>query len=65
MIKAISTIIVGGRTFAPGQTVAGLSTIDRAWMKRAGYIAETADKKKNSGADAVDTGVKDGNGSGL
>lgn len=65
MIKAISTIIVEGRTFPPGQAVVGLSAIDRAWMKEAGYIAETADKKKNSDADAAGPSAKDGNGSGL
>lgn len=46
MIKAKTTIIVGSNTFHAGQTVTGLSPIDREWMKKAGYITETTNKKE-------------------
>ena len=45
MIKAKSKIIVGKKTFLPGETVKGLSRIDKEWMKKAGYIIEEAGHK--------------------
>lgn len=58
MIKAISTIVVKGKVFQPGQPVFGLSSADKIWMKKAGYITEIMDKKKNSGIKRMDTGQK-------
>ncbi|MCM1058321.1 MAG: hypothetical protein NC517_12050 [Firmicutes bacterium] len=46
MIKANINIIVGGKTFQAGQTVSGLSKLDKSWMSEAGYITETAGKKE-------------------
>lgn len=61
MIKAISTIIVGGRVFQSGQTVKGLSAVDRNWMKKAGYITETAERRRGPDAGIADTdGKEDG-----
>ncbi len=48
MIKAKTTIIAGGQTFKEGQTVTGLSKLDKDWMKKAGYIIETATKKETT-----------------
>ncbi|MBO5032139.1 MAG: hypothetical protein J6C19_07955 [Lachnospiraceae bacterium] len=45
MVKAETTIIVGKKTYHAGQTVTGLSEIDKKWMKKAGYITETAGRK--------------------
>ncbi|MCM1045631.1 MAG: hypothetical protein NC417_08985 [Candidatus Gastranaerophilales bacterium] len=45
MIKAKTTIIAGGKPFQAGQTVTGLSKLDRKWMSEAGYITETVEKK--------------------
>lgn len=48
MIKANTTIRVGGKVYRAGQTVTGLSKTDREWMKSAGYITEiTAGKKED------------------
>lgn len=49
MIKANTTIIAGGKTFQAGQTVSGLSKLDKKWMLEAGYITETAGKKEEKG----------------
>lgn len=49
MIKARTTIIAGGKVFRAGQTVNGLSRLDRKWMSDAGYITETAGKKEAEG----------------
>lgn len=46
MVKANTKIIVAGKTFMCGQTVSGLSAIDKEWMKDAGYITELADKER-------------------
>lgn len=46
MIKANTTIIASGKTFQPGQTVTGLSRLDKKWMSDAGYIMETAIRKE-------------------
>ncbi len=59
MLKAISTIIVGSKVFRTGQTVTGLSPIDKNWMKKAGYIAETVGREKSSGTEAVDADRKE------
>ncbi len=45
MIKANTMIIVNGKTFQAGQTVNGLSKMDKKWMSDAGYITETAGRK--------------------
>lgn len=49
MIKANATVRTGGKTYTAGQTIKGLSRLDRNWMERAGYITETttATKAKN------------------
>lgn len=47
MIKARTTIIVDGKTFQAGQTVNGLSKLDKRWMLEAGYITETTGRKEN------------------
>ena len=52
MIKANTTIIAGGKTFQAGQTVNGLSKMDRKWMSDAGYITETAGKRETEGSPA-------------
>lgn len=52
MIKANTTIIVGEKTFHSGQTVSGLSKMDKKWMSEAGYITEIVDKKEVSGQQA-------------
>ena len=48
MIKANTTIIAGGKTIQAGQTVNGLSKLDKKWMSEAGYITETASKKEET-----------------
>ncbi len=45
MIKANTRIVVSGKTFQAGQTVNGLSKMDKKWMSDAGYITETAGRK--------------------
>lgn len=54
MIKANTKIIVGGNVYQKGQTVAGLSQVDKEWMKKAGYITEVSEKKKNSGMEKAE-----------
>lgn len=54
MIKANTTIIAGGKTFQAGQTVNGLSKLDKKWMSDAGYITETAGKR-----DVVETSAQE------
>lgn len=46
MIKANTKIIAGDKVFTNGQTVTGLSNIDKEWMKKAGYITESAKQKE-------------------
>lgn len=46
MIKANTTIIAGNKIFQAGQTVTGLSSVDKEWMKKAGYISESTNKKE-------------------
>ena len=48
MIKANTTIIAGGKKIQAGQTVNGLSKLDKKWMLEAGYITETASKKEET-----------------
>lgn len=52
MIKANTTIIACGKTFQAGQTVNGLSKMDKKWMLDAGYITETASRKEVEGPPA-------------
>ena len=52
MFKANTTIIAGGKIYHDGQTVQGLSKIDRDWMEKAGYITESTRKKENPIAEA-------------
>lgn len=46
MLTAKTTVIVGKKIYTKGQTVTGLSKIDREWMKLAGIIEETTGKKE-------------------
>lgn len=46
MIKANTEIIVGSKIFRPGQTVTGLSRMDKEWMKSKGYITEYTGRKE-------------------
>lgn len=46
MIKARTMIVVGKKTFQEGQTVTGLSKMDKKWMLDAGYIKETESRKE-------------------
>lgn len=48
MIKANTKIIAGGKTFEIGQTVTGLSKLDKKWMLEAGYITETVSRKEET-----------------
>lgn len=50
MIKAKTRILVNGKTFQAGQTVTGLSKMDKKWMSDAGYITETAGRKAADGS---------------
>ncbi|GFI24206.1 hypothetical protein IMSAGC011_03002 [Lachnospiraceae bacterium] len=65
MIKAIATIVVGDKVFQPGQVVLGLSSIDKIWMRKAGYIAETVNGRKSSRAKTINTGQKEADGNEL
>jgi hypothetical protein len=54
MVKANTTVVVDGKQYQKGQTVEGLSDIDRAWMKENGYITATdsaGTKKKTAGTE--------------
>jgi hypothetical protein len=51
MIRANTTIRVGGRTYTEGQSVTGLSRLDTAWMSEAGYITEIKETKPKKHAD--------------
>lgn len=53
-ITANTTVIVGGKTYKAGQTIPGLSAIDKEWMKKAGYVAETVNKKEDKKAATVE-----------
>ncbi len=65
MIKAIATIVVGDKVFQPGQVVLGLSSIDKIWMQKAGYIAETVNGRKSSREKTINTGQKEADGNEL
>lgn len=52
-IIANTTVISGGRTYKAGQTINGLSTIDKEWMACAGYITEKVNRREEK--QAVDT----------
>nr|WP_300838890.1 hypothetical protein [uncultured Acetatifactor sp.] len=52
MIKARTMIVVGKKTFQAGQTVTGLSKMDKKWMSDAGYIKETESRKEADGQPA-------------
>lgn len=54
MIKANTTIIAGGKTIQAGQTVNGLSKLDKKWMLEAGYITEIASKKEEAEPPALE-----------
>lgn len=47
---ANTTVISGGRTYKAGQTITGLSAIDKAWMARAGYITEKVNRREEKQA---------------
>lgn len=49
MIKANTTVIVGGVEYHEGQTVEGLSEIDIGWMTKAGLVSEAKDKESRRG----------------
>ena len=49
-ITANTTIIVDGKTYKAGQTIPSLAAIDKEWMKKAGYVTETANKKEEKKA---------------
>lgn len=49
MIIANTQIIVGEKTFKKGQAVTGLSSFDKDWMKRKGYITESTKETKPKG----------------
>ncbi len=53
-ITANTTVIACGRTYKAGQTIPSLSAIDKEWMKKAGYITETANKKEDKKTIAED-----------
>nr|DAN82733.1 MAG TPA: hypothetical protein [Caudoviricetes sp.] len=53
-ITANTTVIVGGRAYKAGQTIPSLSAIDKEWMKKANYIAETTNKKEDKKAATVE-----------
>lgn len=69
MIKAISTIIVGNKTFQPGQEVTDLPPADREWMLKKRYIEDATEQrghatgKKSSAADREDGAVDELQGS--
>ena len=46
MIKARTMIVLGKKTFQAGQTVTGLSKMDKKWMLDAGYIKESESRKE-------------------
>jgi hypothetical protein len=64
MIKANTTIRVGGRVYTEGQTVTGLSGTDTAWMLKAGYITEEKEarprkaEKRQEAAETSETAVQ-------
>ena len=45
MVKAISQIAVGSKIFKKGETVTGLSRLDKKWMKEEGLIEVLGDQK--------------------
>lgn len=57
MLTAKTTIIVGKKIYAKGQTVTGLPKIDRKWMKLAGLIEETAGKKESKKSEEAKDGL--------
>lgn len=57
MLTAKTTVIVGKKSYTKGQTVTGLSKIDREWMKLAGLIEEAADKKETKKSEEAKDGL--------
>ncbi len=57
MLTAKTTVIVGKKSYTKGQTVTGLSKIDREWMKLAGLIEETAGKKETKKSEEAKDGL--------
>lgn len=45
MLKANTTIILGGKKYCEGQAVTGLSSSAKEWMKKAGYVTEAGRKE--------------------
>lgn len=45
MVKAISQIAVGSKIFKKGETVTGLSELDKKWMEEEGLIEVLEDQK--------------------
>lgn len=60
MIKANTRIIAGKKTFHSGQTVYGLSKVDKSWMLAAGYITETAGRKEAEETPSQEGDTEDG-----
>ena len=54
MLTAKTTVIVGKKSYTKGQTVTGLSKIDREWMKLAGLIEEAGKKETKKSEEAKD-----------
>ncbi|WP_456109156.1 hypothetical protein [Roseburia hominis] len=57
MLTAKTTVIVGKKSYTKGQTVTGLSKIDREWMKLAGLIEEAAGKKETKKSEEAKDGL--------
>ena len=57
MLTAKTTVIVGKKGYTKGQTVTGLSKIDREWMKLAGLIEEAAGKKETKKSEEAKDGL--------
>lgn len=57
MLTAKTTVIVGKKSYTKGQTVIGLSKIDREWMKLAGLIEEEAGKKETKKSEEAKDGL--------
>lgn len=57
MLTAKTTVIVGKKIYTKGQTVTGLSKIDKEWMKLAGLIEETASKKETKKSEEAKDGL--------
>lgn len=60
MIKANTAVIVKGKTYDAGQTVEGLSKLDKTWMEEKGYITEIPEAKPaNQKGKSVEKGEAD------